>query len=95
MIEAQVNYIIKLIKGAGLDARALVAPKTEAARAYDQRLQGDLQGRVWAARCGAWYVDENGRNYTLYPQDVRTFLRDMESPDMSEYDLVRTGAGAV
>ena len=95
MIEAQVNYIIKLIKSAGLDARALVAPKTEAARAYDQRLQGDLQGRVWAARCGAWYVDENGRNYTLYPHDVRTFLRDMESPDMSEYDLVRTGAGAV
>ncbi|WP_428407967.1 flavin-containing monooxygenase [Hyphococcus sp.] len=88
MIEAQVNYAIDLIKRAG--DRGQIAPRPEAAKAFDDRIQLDLQDRVWAARCGAWYVDENGRNFTLYPHDVRTYLKEMKTPDFSEYEIERT-----
>lgn len=85
MIEAQVNYILDLIRKAG--ESALIEPGPEAAKTYDDRLQRDLQDRVWAADCGAWYVDANGRNFTLYPHNVRSFLREMKTPDFSEYVL--------
>ncbi|MBL4618944.1 MAG: hypothetical protein JKX88_02450 [Marinicaulis sp.] len=85
MIEAQVNYIIKLIKQASLNGARLVAPKPEAAKNFDVKLQADLQERVWAADCGAWYVDEHGRNYTLYPHSVRDYIREMKDPVFDEY----------
>ncbi len=86
MIEAQVNYALRLIKRAGAAGR--IAPRPEAAKAFDHRIQRDLQDRVWAARCGAWYVDEKGRNFTLYPHDVRTYLKEMRAPDFSEYEIL-------
>lgn len=86
MIEAQVNYAIGLIKRAGETGQ--IAPRPEAAKAFDDRIQHDLQDRVWAASCGAWYVDGNGRNFTLYPHNVRTYLKEMRAPDYSEYEIV-------
>ncbi len=85
MIEAQVNYVIDLIRQAGEKGR--IAPRMEAAKAYDEHVQRDLQDRVWAANCGAWYVDENGRNFTLYPHNVRTYIREMAKPDFDEYEI--------
>ena len=98
MIEAQVNYILKLIRAAGDKKEdekgdgkgaarrgALIEPRPDVAAAYDRGLQARLGDRVWAADCGAWYVDANGRNYTLYPDDVRAFLKEMKTPDLGEY----------
>lgn len=102
MIEAQVNYILKLLREAGVlggDAQkgpdkggALIEPKAASADAYDRDLQSRLGERVWAAECGAWYVDENGRNYTLYPDNVRVFLKEMKTPDLGEYSVTRAPA---
>ena len=90
MIEAQVNYIIQLVRratGGGQGAPSLIEPSGEAATAFDRKIQADLQRRVWAAQCGAWYVDENGRNYTLYPHNVRHYLRAMKEVDLMEYEI--------
>lgn len=85
MIEAQVNYVIDLIRRAGEGGQ--IEPRAKAAHAYDARIQRELQDRVWAAGCGAWYVDKNGRNFTLYPHDVRSFLKEVRRPDFSEYSI--------
>ncbi|GJL91561.1 flavin-containing monooxygenase [Hyphococcus sp.] len=85
MIEAQVNYVIELIKHAGKGG--MITPTEQAAKAYDERIQRELQDRVWAARCGAWYVDETGRNFTLYPHNVQTYLKEMRAPVLSEYSI--------
>jgi cation diffusion facilitator CzcD-associated flavoprotein CzcO len=91
MIEAQVNYIIRLVKKALEKGAAFVETRPEAAEAYDRKLQAELKDRVWAAGCGAWYVDKAGRNYTLYPHAVREYLREMAEPDSQEY-LFRNAA---
>ena len=83
MIEAQVNYVLDLVRHAG--DGALIEPTEAAAKAYDAQLQRDLQDRVWAAGCGAWYVDAGGRNFTLYPHNVRAYLKEMKAPDYAEY----------
>jgi cation diffusion facilitator CzcD-associated flavoprotein CzcO len=89
MIEAQVNYVMQLIDRIARDGVA-IEPSPEAARAYDERLQKELSERVWAANCGAWYVDETGRNYTLYPHTVRKYLKEMREPVASEYIVRQT-----
>jgi cation diffusion facilitator CzcD-associated flavoprotein CzcO len=94
MIEAQVNYIISLIKQTMASGARLVEPKPDAAKAYDVKVQRDLKERVWAAECGAWYVDAHGRNYTLYPHSVREYLREMKQPDLNEYIFAPAAAGA-
>lgn len=85
MIEAQVNYILKLLDQAREAGARFVDPKREATKRYNEAIQEDLKDRVWAASCGAWYVDENGHNYTLYPHAVRRYLRDMKTPQNDEY----------
>jgi len=93
MIEAQVNYVLDLIRHAE-EHGGMIAPAKTAAKRYDDAVQTDLQDRVWASQCGAWYVDENGRNFTLYPHNVRSFLREMRRPDFAEYELSRTAVSA-
>ncbi|WP_411820768.1 NAD(P)/FAD-dependent oxidoreductase [Hyphococcus formosus] len=87
MIEAQVNYILKLMGGIADPERHLIEPSDEAMKKFDQRLQRELGNRVWSANCGAWYVDASGRNYTLYPDSVTDYLREMRSPDLGEYKI--------
>jgi cation diffusion facilitator CzcD-associated flavoprotein CzcO len=83
MIEAQVNYVMQLMER--ISEGATIEPSPDAARAYDERLQRELSDRVWAANCGAWYVDERGRNFTLYPNTVREYLKEMREPVAAEY----------
>jgi len=94
MIEAQVDYIMKLIEHAASEGVRFVKTKPGAAEAFDEDVQRELQARVWAANCGAWYVDERGRNYTLYPHNVRRFQRDMAEPDWNEFEFAETLAAA-
>ena len=94
MIEAQVNYIVDLVHAAEGKGAAFVSPKPEAAARFDLEIQSALQDRVWAAQCGAWYVDENGRNYTLYPHSVRHFLKEMKTPNLDEYELTNAAVTA-
>lgn len=94
MIEAQVDYIMKLIEHAASEGARFVKTKPEAAQAFDEDVQRELETRVWAANCGAWYVDERGRNYTLYPHNVRRFQRDMAEPDWDEFEFAQTPASA-
>jgi cation diffusion facilitator CzcD-associated flavoprotein CzcO len=94
MIEAQVKYVMQLIEAMGVRGAAMIEPSAEAAAAYDAHLQRALSHRVWAAGCGAWYVDSKGRNFTLYPHNVRTFLKEMKAPDFSEYAFEAAPAAA-
>lgn len=40
----------------------------DAEQAYDQALQKSMHGTVWTAgQCQSWYLDDTGRNPTLWP----------------------------
>jgi len=87
IIEAQVNYVMRLIEEMRAKGAASIEPTPEAAAVYDRRLQHDLKDTVWAGGCQSWYLDGRGRNYTLYPHTVRAFIREMRGPKMTEYAL--------
>jgi cation diffusion facilitator CzcD-associated flavoprotein CzcO len=67
MIEAQVGYVLSCI--AALEARGakLADVRSEAQEIFNDELQARLGRSVWASGCESWYLDDQGRNSTLWP----------------------------
>ena len=54
-------------------------------------LQQRLAGTVWnAGGCESWYLDRQGRNTTLWPTFTFSYLKEMRSVDLAEYDVTQT-----
>jgi len=67
MIEAQVHYLMRCI--AQLQERRLryLDVKRGAQNEFNRRLQARMKETVWATGCQSWYLDDEGRNHTLWP----------------------------
>jgi cation diffusion facilitator CzcD-associated flavoprotein CzcO len=90
MMESQVHYLMQYIKyllqaaeGSYLDV------KPEVQRAYNQEIQAQFAGTVWASGCKSWYFNKAGKNTTLFPRLTVTFRRKTRKFDPAAYDLVR------
>ena len=62
MLESQVGYMLRVL--GELDAKSLSAADVtaEAQKAYNDRLQGELEKTVWAdPNCNSWYKTDQGR----------------------------------
>jgi cation diffusion facilitator CzcD-associated flavoprotein CzcO len=73
MIESQLPYITEAIAIAG-DAD-LIEPRREVAVEEEAALQAKLPGTVWGSGCASWYLTENGRNVTIWPDFTFAFRR--------------------
>ena len=89
MIESQVAYVIdalRTMKARGADVSEVRADVVERSnRALDER----MQGTVWTTGCSSWYLDDTGRNATLWPDWTFAFRRRTARFDASEYELRR------
>jgi cation diffusion facilitator CzcD-associated flavoprotein CzcO len=67
MIEAQVHYVMKcleLLRERGATAMDL---RPEVQAQFNRDLQEQMKRTVWASGCKSWYLDERGKNTTLWP----------------------------
>jgi cation diffusion facilitator CzcD-associated flavoprotein CzcO len=90
MMEAQMNYVIdyiSLLESQGGKAYLDVKPTIQ--RAYNETLQRQFEGTVWASGCKSWYINSNGKITTLYPRLLRQFRRETAQVDAGEYELVQ------
>ncbi len=68
MLECQVRLVMSTLRALWAQDGALVEPRVEAVRAYNDELQRRLTGTVWSAGgCRSWYLNEHGKNTTLFP----------------------------
>ncbi|GAA0396780.1 4-hydroxyacetophenone monooxygenase [Acrocarpospora corrugata] len=68
MIEAQVRYIMSCLRLLSHTKAAAIDVTPAASRAYNDRLQQRLKRLVWSeGGCQSWYLDEHGKNRTLWP----------------------------
>jgi cyclohexanone monooxygenase len=88
VIERQVEHVVKglaAMRSAGAQA---ISPRTDVTRAYNSRLQRQLEGTVWnAGGCASWYLDERGTNTTLWPTFTFSFARELATFDLRDYEL--------
>ncbi|MEU5158671.1 NAD(P)/FAD-dependent oxidoreductase [Streptomyces sp. NPDC020875] len=91
IIEAQLNYLADYLRrlsrlGPG---RALVA-RAGAVAAWGELLDRRMRKSVWTTGgCDSWYLDESGRNTTLWPGSATGFRRAVREVDPGEYEILR------
>ncbi|MFF8716677.1 flavin-containing monooxygenase [Streptomyces sp. NPDC015184] len=95
MIEAQIGYVLDALKHMERRGLASVEVREEAQRAWNEEVQGRLDGTVWnAGNCRSWYLDEHGRNPSIWPTYTWRFRRRTRRFDLAEYRLATSvGAG--
>jgi len=94
MIECQIRLTMNAITEAK-DRRAdSIAPKAGAQDAYNERIQGELDGAVWSRGCMSWYLDARGRNITLWPGATYRFYDSTRRIAPEEYEFAGAGADA-
>ena len=86
MIESQLTYILSALDH--LEERNLdvFEVKPEAQRAWTDDIQRRMQKTVWSSGgCASWYLDEHGKNVTLWPRTTFAFRLATRSFDPEQY----------
>ena len=88
MIEAQVGYVVDAIRTMQLHGYATVEPRRDEQDAWNDDLHRRMQRTVWSTGgCASWYLDEHGRNTTLWPRTTWTFRQLLARFDPAAYDV--------
>jgi cation diffusion facilitator CzcD-associated flavoprotein CzcO len=67
MIEAQIRYVAQAIAAVDKAGVKALAPKRSAQDEFNEQLHADLDRSVWSTGgCSSWYMDEHGKNRTLW-----------------------------
>ncbi|MCH8498425.1 MAG: NAD(P)/FAD-dependent oxidoreductase [Marinobacter sp.] len=85
MIESQVQYVLDAIKQMKQEGWDSVEVKPDVQSRYNASLQAKLGDSVWQTGCKSWYVNENGRNTTLWPGFTWQFRQQTRHFDAAQY----------
>ncbi|MDO9236766.1 MAG: NAD(P)/FAD-dependent oxidoreductase [Aquabacterium sp.] len=67
MIESQVNYVIDAVRTMKAQGLAVVDVRPEVQAQFVKKTQKRLAATVWGSGCKSWYINESGKNTTLWP----------------------------
>jgi len=95
MLEAQIAYILRAIRRARLAGGAALDVRAPVQRAYSEGLQQALRGTSWLSGCRSWYLDEHGRNTTLWPGFSLGYWWRTRGFESEDYELLRPPAPAI
>ena len=85
MIEAQANYLARLLGHARQVGASALEVRPEAEAAWNDYVQEGLAGTVWPGGCHSWYKDPGGRVFSLWPHTTSRFIREMRRAPPDEY----------
>lgn len=90
IIESQVAYLRDAVRMLRERGWAAVEPRRRDFERWNASLQRRMRRTVWTrGGCDSWYLDEHGRNTTLWPRATFTFRRELARFDPDAYDVRR------
>jgi cation diffusion facilitator CzcD-associated flavoprotein CzcO len=88
MIEAQLGYVLKALDLMDATGSRVIEARPEAQAAYNARIQRQLRDSVWTTGgCASYYLDDTGRNTTLWPHRAAAFRGVVRRVEPAEYVL--------
>ncbi len=90
MIEAQLDYTMACLGALDDGGLQTIEPREEVQSTFNAEVQRRSDGTVWlSGGCQSWYLAEDGRNVTLWPDLMAAFERRTRAFDIGDH-VVRT-----
>lgn len=90
MIEQQVEVIADLLAGLRSAGAAWAEPLADEEQAWTDEIDGAMDSTVWTnGGCGSWYLNEDGRNTTLWPGTTLSYRRRLRQATLASYRVGR------
>jgi cation diffusion facilitator CzcD-associated flavoprotein CzcO len=88
MIESQLNYVMDCLRHMDGARAAAIDVREDVQERFNEELQRRLDGSVWTSGgCVSWYLDEHGRNSTIWPGSTWPYRRRTRRFDPDDYEL--------
>ncbi|HEY3259136.1 MAG TPA: NAD(P)/FAD-dependent oxidoreductase [Pseudonocardiaceae bacterium] len=87
MIEAQVRYIMGCLRLLEDSGARLLTVRADVQRAFNDTLQARLADTVWGSGCRSWYLDDSGRNRTIWPGFTFGYWWRTRRPRAADFEL--------
>jgi cation diffusion facilitator CzcD-associated flavoprotein CzcO len=87
MIESQIAHVLGALREMDRRGSAAVEVRAEVVDRFNTRLEEQLDGTVWNTGCASWYLDDTGRNATLWPDWTWKFRRRTARFDPNNYEF--------
>ncbi|HEX6858853.1 MAG TPA: NAD(P)/FAD-dependent oxidoreductase [Caulobacteraceae bacterium] len=85
MIEAQADYIVKMMRELRRRRARAVDVKPAAFSDFNVRLQKDLESTAWAGECSSWYKTASGKITNNWSDDTATYRKRTAAPNFDDY----------
>jgi cation diffusion facilitator CzcD-associated flavoprotein CzcO len=86
MIESQIRYIVDAVRTMEREGIATLEVRPEAQAEFNQEIQSRMTHTVWMrGGCASWYIDDKGRNSTLWPDWTFRFRQRTSRFDLPSY----------
>ena len=88
MLEAQFRYVLGALRALDRTGAASVDLRANALAAWDDEMVRKGATTVWGAGgCASWYLDAEGRNGAIWPDQTFRFVRRTRRFDVERYEL--------
>ncbi len=88
MIESQVEHVVNAIKAMERNRATTIEVRPEAHAEFNREVDERMQGTVWdIGGCASFYLDDTGRNATLWPDWTWRFRQRAARFDPGAYRL--------
>jgi cation diffusion facilitator CzcD-associated flavoprotein CzcO len=88
MAEAQIAYVVDALRTMRARGAAAVDVREDAQEAFNADVDRRMVDTVWSSGCASWYIDETGRNSTLWPDWTWRFRQRTARFDAEHYRLI-------
>ncbi|RYH09266.1 MAG: FAD-binding protein [Alphaproteobacteria bacterium] len=86
MIESQISYILSALQQMGAGQITAVEPREDVQAEWNEDMHQRMSKTVWSrGGCASWYLDEHGRNTTLWPRSTFAFRQLLREFDIEKY----------
>lgn len=87
MIESQISYVLQALDYLDRYDAPAMEVRPDVQQGFLDRVQNSLKGTVWQSGCKSWYLDEDGRNFTIWPHFTFQYWWETRKLDPSSYLL--------
>jgi cation diffusion facilitator CzcD-associated flavoprotein CzcO len=87
MIESQIAHVMAALGHMRERGAATIEVTAAAQERYNADIDGRMEGTVWNTGCASWYLDDTGRNATLWPDWTWRFRRRAARLQPADYAL--------